>query len=166
FDKLRTGRASPEPGSSSFSSSFRRKPESSSISIQTPHRGDPESSSSSSDDADESAVLQQWLDLETKRAELKKRIKQADATLDQAAYAKYADLTEADIKTLVVADKWLAALGRAIEVETERAGQQLTQRVKELAERYAAPLPQLETRVAELQAKVDAHLHKMGFAWK
>ena len=116
-------------------------------------------------DADELAVLKKWQKLDKQHAALKKRIKEADATLDAAAYAKYADLSEADIKTLVVDDKWLAELARRIGNETERAGQQLTRRVKELAERYAAPLPQLETRVAELQAKVDAHLQRMGFAW-
>lgn len=65
----------------------------------------------------------------------------------------------------MVEDKWLATLARAIDSETGRAGQQLTRRVRELAERYATPLPQLETLVAELQAKVDAHLERMGFAW-
>ena len=40
----------------------------------------------------------------------------------------------------------------------------LTRRIKELAERYEIPLPQLNTTVAELTAKVDAHLKKMGFA--
>lgn len=116
-------------------------------------------------DADEIAVLRHWQKLDKQRASLKKRIKETDAALDAAAYAQYAELTEADVQALVVDDKWLAELARRIGAETERAGQQLTRRVKELAERYAAPLPQLETRVAELQAKVDAHLKRMGFAW-
>ena len=116
-------------------------------------------------DADEVAVLKKWQKLDKRRAALKKRIKEADAALDAGAYAKYAELTDSDIQALVVDDKWLAELARRVGNETERAGQQLTRRVKELAERYAAPLPQLETRVAELQAKVDAHLKRMGFAW-
>lgn len=36
--------------------------------------------------------------------------------------------------------------------------------VKQLAERYARPLPQLVEEVAALSAKVDEHLRKMGFA--
>jgi len=40
------------------------------------------------------------------------------------------------------------------------------QRVKELAERYETPLPQMLTRVAELETKVNGHLKKMGFVWK
>jgi type I restriction enzyme M protein len=122
-------------------------------------------SSDSDNNADEIAVLKTWQKLDKQRAALKKRIKEADGALDDKALARYADLTEADIKTLVVDDKWLAALARATNTETERTGQQLTGRVRELAERYAAPLPQLEARVAELQAKVDAHLQRMGCAW-
>ncbi len=38
-------------------------------------------------------------------------------------------------------------------------------RMKELAERYEAPLPQMVDRVAELEARVNGHLERMGFAW-
>jgi type I restriction enzyme M protein len=48
----------------------------------------------------------------------------------------------------------------------ERISQRLTQRIKELAERYDTPLPQQTVEVAELEAKVSAHLQKMGFVWK
>jgi type I restriction enzyme M protein len=48
----------------------------------------------------------------------------------------------------------------------DRVSQQLTQGVKELAERYETPLPQIASRVADLEAKVNRHLEKMGFAWK
>lgn len=40
----------------------------------------------------------------------------------------------------------------------------LTQRVKELAKRYDTPMPQRVSRVAEMEAKVTAHLARMGFA--
>ena len=75
-------------------------------------------------------------------------------------------LTEAEIKTLVVDDKWLAALDAAIHGEMERVSQSLTQRVKEFTERYETPLPQMNERVDELETKVNRHLKKMGFAWK
>ena len=75
-------------------------------------------------------------------ADLKKQLKEAEADLDAKAYAKYPKLTEAEIKTLVVDDKWLAALDAAIHGEMDRISQALTQRVKELAERYETPMPQ------------------------
>ncbi len=64
----------------------------------------------------------------------------------------------------MVDDKWLGALDAAIHGEMDRISQGLTRRVRELAERYESRLPQLVDRVAELQAKVDAHLERMGFA--
>jgi type I restriction enzyme M protein len=66
---------------------------------------------------------------------------------------------------LVVDDKWLAALSTAIHGEMDRISQALTQRVKELADRYDTPAPQMTDSVAELEAKVNLHLAKMGFVW-
>jgi type I restriction enzyme M protein len=37
--------------------------------------------------------------------------------------------------------------------------------VKELGERYETPLPLMADRVTELEAKVNRHLERMGFAW-
>lgn len=47
--------------------------------------------------------------------------------------------------------------------EMDRISQTLTRRVRELAERYAEPLPALTAHVTELEAKVGEHLKKMGF---
>jgi type I restriction enzyme M protein len=112
---------------------------------------------------EEADVLNAWLKLSTQEAELKKTLKDAEAALDALAYAKYPTLSEAEIKTLVVEDKWLTAIAAAIHGEMNRISQALTQRVKELAERYAEPLPMLTSKVASLSAKVEAHLNKMGF---
>jgi type I restriction enzyme M protein len=115
---------------------------------------------------EEAAVLGDWLKLAGEEAELKKRLKAAEAVLDAKAYDHYPRLSEAEIKTLVVDDKWLAALDAAVHGEMDRISQALTQRVKELAERYESPMPLMVGRVAELEAKVSAHLERMGFAWK
>jgi type I restriction enzyme M protein len=113
----------------------------------------------------EADVLNDWLKLANKEADLKKLLKAAEADLDVKAYKKYPKLTEAEIQTLVVDDKWLAALDAAIHGEMDRISQALTERVKELAERYETPMPQTESRVAKLQAKVNVHLERMGFTW-
>jgi type I restriction enzyme M protein len=47
----------------------------------------------------------------------------------------------------------------------ERISQRLTQRIKELAERYETPLPKQNTEVAALEEVVNAHLQSMGFVW-
>ena len=117
------------------------------------------------DAADEKAVLNRWLDLSAEEAKLKKTLKEGEAALDALAYAQYPKLSESDVKALVVDDKWLTTLEKAVHGEMDRVSQRLTQRVKELAERYEHTLPQLNERVAELEAKVHAHLETMGFAW-
>lgn len=115
------------------------------------------------DSKEEAAVLNEWLKLSDKEADLKRRIKDAEASLDALAYAQYPKLTEADVKTLVVDDKWLTEIMTAIRAGTDRVSQALTQRIKELAERYGSPLPEITDRVAALEAKVNQHLKKMGF---
>jgi len=114
---------------------------------------------------EEIAVLERWLSLDAEDSGLKKRLKEAEAALDAKAYARYPKLTEAEVKVLVVDDKWLATLDAAVHGEMHRVSQQLTQRVKELAERYETPMPQMVSRVAELEAKVNQHLGRMGFSW-
>jgi type I restriction enzyme M protein len=114
------------------------------------------------DAKEELAVLKQWLQLNTEEADLKKAIREAEAALDQLAYKQYPKLTEAEIQTLVVDDKWLTTLATAIQGELDRVSQTLTSRIRLLADRYAAPLPQIVDEVEELAAKVAAHLEKMG----
>ena len=78
----------------------------------------------------------------------------------------YPKLSEAAVKTLVVEDKWLATLHTALHNEVERTAHTLAQRVQELADRYATPLPQIDDQVTALTAKVNQHLERMGFAWQ
>jgi type I restriction enzyme M protein len=115
--------------------------------------------------AAEAKLLKQWIDLNKGEAALKKAIKDAELTLDQLAYEQYPQLSEAEIQTLAVDDKWLSTLQQRTHGELDRITQGLTQRVKELAERYVAPLPKMTERVSELEAKVNAHLNKMGLSW-
>lgn len=106
-----------------------------------------------------------YLQLLDEQTRLKAEIKAADEALDLLAYEKYPELTEDEIKTLVIDDKWLAKLSANVQAEIDRVSQALTTRVRVLAERYKTPLPMLTDKVEELSAKVNEHLKKMGFAW-
>ena len=117
------------------------------------------------DTKDEIAVLKRWSKLSTQQTALKKSIKAAETDLDQAAYAKYADLSEDEIKTLVVDDKWMASMQAAIGSEVERVTLALVNRVTELAGRYESALQELTVAACEFEAKVNGHLGKMGVAW-
>lgn len=114
--------------------------------------------------ADEAKALGDWLKLAERERELKKAIKHAEAVLDDMAFRRYPKLTEDEVKALVVDDKWMGNLEARIAGETARVAQGLTRRVKELGERYTAPLPRLAERVTALESKVVAHLKRMGFA--
>jgi type I restriction enzyme M protein len=107
-----------------------------------------------------------YLELLDEQTALRSEIREADAALDLLAYEKYPTLTEAEIKTLVVDDKWMAHLSAAVRGELEQVSQTLTGRVRELAERYATPLPQLSEEVEALSARVEEHLARMGAAWR
>jgi type I restriction enzyme M protein len=114
---------------------------------------------------DEAKILRQYLELLEQEAATKKAIQSTEAELDASLHEFYPTLTEEQIKQLVVDDKWIAAIDQDIHSEMDRISQRLTQRIKELAERYETPLPQQNQQVAALEQAVNAHLQKMGFAW-
>jgi len=118
------------------------------------------------DAADERKLLDAYADLIEQEAAAGKTVKDAQKALDAKVAAQYAKLTEAEIKALVVEDKWLAALAASVQGELDRVSQALTGRIKQLAERYATPLPKLAGEVETLATRVDEHLTKMGFVWK
>lgn len=114
---------------------------------------------------EEITILQEWIKLNDAESALKRKIKDAENALDKLAYEKYATLTSAEVKTLVVDDKWLPAIAEGVNKELDRVSQSLTGRIRQLAERYATPLPQLVDEVEELSAKVAEHLKKMGMSY-
>jgi type I restriction enzyme M protein len=115
------------------------------------------------DAEDERQVLYAYLILMEQESQAAKRVKDAQKALEAKVAARYKTLSEDEIKTLVVDDKWLATLATGVQSELERISQALAGRIKKLAERYATPLPQLTEEVEELSAKVEEHLGRMGF---
>lgn len=111
----------------------------------------------------EQAVFELYLKLLDDQTELNKKIKEAIADLDIKVIERYKTLTETEIKQLVVDDKWMASIERSVKTEMERISQRLTQRIKELAERYQTPLPLQTKEVKLLEDKVTKHLETMGF---
>jgi len=110
------------------------------------------------DAEDELKVLQEYLKLFDMQTKMKKKVADAQVVLDKMVFAKYPELTEKEIKILVVDDKWQAILEGNIKAEIERVRQQLAGRVKVLDERYAETLPQLEMEVENWANKVEEDL--------
>jgi type I restriction enzyme M protein len=117
------------------------------------------------DATDERAMLHAYLDLLEQETEASKKIKDAQKVLDAKVTAKYKVLSEDEVKTLVVEDKWLTTLMYDVQAELNRISQALTGRIKQLAERYETPLPRLSEEVEVLTSKVEEHLRKMGVVW-
>ena len=111
-------------------------------------------------------VLYAWLQLTNEEAAARRAHQDAIKALDKQVLARYPKLTEAEIKVLVIQDKWLASLRAAVQGEVQRLAQQLAGRVMELQERYAQPLPKLEREIKALGARVEQHLKRMGLAWE
>ena len=117
------------------------------------------------DTDDERSLLTRFLALADKDAAAAKAVKDAKRVLDAKVAAKYPALTEAEIKSLVVDDKWLARLAGDVQSELDRVSSALTGRIQQLAERYATPLPTLTCEMKVLTARVEEHLKQMGAAW-
>ncbi len=109
-------------------------------------------------------VLYDYLQLIADETRQKKAQERAMEALHMAVNEKYNQLTDVEIKSLVIEDKWFARIRADIQAEVQRITQQLTGRVKQLDERYARPLPKLEREVDEYSAKVEGHLKKMGLS--
>lgn len=114
---------------------------------------------------DERLILTSYLDLLDREANAGSGLKAAQEKLMELVFFQYGKLGEDDIKTLVVEDKWIATLETAVQGELDRVSQTLTGRIRQLAQRYATPLPQIVDEVEALSRRVEGHLQKMGAVW-
>jgi type I restriction enzyme M protein len=114
---------------------------------------------------EEIEILNLYLELSDQQTKLNSDVKKATEVLDKKALEQYKKLSEEDVKQAVVLAKWMNAMETAIQGEMERISQRLTGRIKELMERYETPLPEIDNELTALEAKVNAHLNKMGFVW-
>lgn len=117
------------------------------------------------DDAAEYELLGEYLKLNDDKLTQSKMIIVLQNLLEEKVLAKYKVLTIDEIKTLVVDDKWMRYLDHSVNTEMQRISQALTQRIKELVERYETPMPLQLKALMALEEKVNAHLSKMGFVW-
>jgi type I restriction enzyme M protein len=116
------------------------------------------------DSDEEFGALTQCMALIGAEAEADKAVREAQAELNAKVLARYPKLSEAEIKSLVVEDKWFASLQAAIEGEVEQLTRRLSGRVRELEERYSRPLFDIGRDVDRFADKVAGHLREMGLA--
>jgi type I restriction enzyme M protein len=75
---------------------------------------------------------------------------------------RYGDLTEPDIKQLVLDDKWHATIRTRVAAEVDSLTLSLVGRIQELGERYDQTLGDLDANLAELDSRLSANLADMG----
>jgi type I restriction enzyme M protein len=114
-------------------------------------------------DKEDIAIFKEYIQKQEAINALGKEIKQEANELDKKALNQYKKLTAQDVKAIVVEQKWIPSIQSLIDGEMERISQRLTGRIKELIERYEAPLPDIESELKDIEKKVKNHLQKMGY---
>lgn len=113
-------------------------------------------------DPEEVEALEHLLKLYGEESIAKKAAKESRAALDLAALKKYGELSEADIKQLVLEDKWHTAVGSRVTLEVNALTLALVARIRQLGERYAESVESLDADLNKLEAAVATHLADMG----
>ncbi|WP_392452703.1 type I restriction-modification system subunit M [Corynebacterium dentalis] len=107
-------------------------------------------------------ALQDASKLYSAEASAKKAVRDTQADLDLATLKKYSDLTQDDIQTLVLDDKWRATIAHRVASEVEALTLNLVSRIQQLGERYAETVDDLDTELKRLESKVANHLAALG----
>jgi type I restriction enzyme M protein len=113
-------------------------------------------------DPDEIAALRHVIDLYEAESTAKKAAKAAQATLSLNTLRMYGELDEAQVRQLVLDDKWAATITERIAGEVNSLTLALAARIRQLGERYAETRSDLNAQLENLEHKVAAHLADMG----
>ena len=115
--------------------------------------------------AEEYDVMNEYKEAYDGERKAKKEVKEAEKAIAKQVIERYKTLTEVEVKTLVVDDKWLPAVKAQIDGEVEAISRSLTRRVNKLADRYEKAVVEIDEEVDELETRVQSHLEAMGVVW-
>ena len=115
--------------------------------------------------SEECLLLKKYTDLVKHVKDQTKAVKELNAELEDKVKAKYGELSENEIKELLVNRKWYYSIFEGIKALYVTTSHNMANRIAELVERYENTLPQLEQDVESYEGKVKAHLERMGFEW-
>ena len=115
--------------------------------------------------SEEYRILCEYAKLCDKVKQYVKIAKELNIALDEACKEKYPLLSMDEIKELLVNRKWYYTIFAGIKALYITTSHEIAGRITELAERYENTLPELESELETYEAKVKAHLERMGFVW-
>lgn len=113
-------------------------------------------------DQDEIEALEQLIQLYDAEAAAKKSVKEAQAELDRTVLEEYSSLSEGDVKSLLLDEKWLKTIRRRIEGVVASLAHSLVARIQQLVERYSATLAEIDLELASIRTEITDYLSDMG----
>lgn len=108
-------------------------------------------------------LWQQYLDLLEREKVVKAEIKVLDAKLYKEIVRIYGELTENDVRNVIVNNKWLADISSRISEEMQTAMHRIVTEVNDMHSRYEFTLRELSDSLTQKENLVFDHLKEMGF---
>ena len=112
---------------------------------------------------DDVEAFKHYLDLCKEKKEAAKALSDLQAALTDKVLAKYAALSEEDIRRLVVEKKWMCSVMSSCMEEMQQVTQQLSAAITAVSARYERTLPSLEADAHRYEDEVNGYLKEMGF---
>lgn len=109
------------------------------------------------------AIWKEYLSLCKKKKDTNAELSKLHTSLTEQVVEKYADLTEDEIKRLVVDKKWISTIVSSCEDEMNTITNKLTSEITALVERYEKTLSALTKTVIDCENEVKGYLTEMGF---
>lgn len=116
----------------------------------------------STPDPDEVTALVELIALYERESETKRAARQAQEDLASAILTKYHELTDAEVKSIVLDDKWAKSICDRVVGEVEALTLRFVGRIQVLGDRYVETVGDLGSTLAALDSKVAGHLAAMG----
>lgn len=113
-------------------------------------------------DHEEVRALEKLINFYNAETAIKKMMKDEQSKLDEATLRKYSQLSEAEIKGLVIDGKWAATTRARVLGEVSALTINLVGRIQQLGERYVETLDDLNAELEESHSKLTHHLTEMG----
>ena len=115
-------------------------------------------------DLAERQALTRCIALIDSEAKASKRARAAQGDLNHQVLARYDTLTDVELKTVVVDDKWFGTIENATVGEVRRVMRQFVERLRRLDQRYATALSEIQRDVDTFGKMVHEHLERMGIS--
>ncbi|MBW3578875.1 MAG: type I restriction-modification system subunit M [Actinobacteria bacterium] len=103
-------------------------------------------------------VLHRWLALNDALTSEKATLREAEAMLLNEVASTYDDVSDEEIRAMMVESKWIGTLRSTIGDEIGFVASRISRRIAQLVDRYSETLPSLVDETESISARVSKHL--------